>query len=110
MSISAHRMLQWGWVEKDVGWQDPVFFIREIKKESCGVMSWSNIYVFYQERTLQRCREVLSLHTDGPGSPKSCLMGVGATGAWLLVHASCGEPTLSVPTSPPVVVTTTRSW
>ena len=53
---------------------------------------------------------VLSLHTDGLGSPKSCLMGVGATGAWLLVHASCEEPTLSVPTSPPVVVTATRSW
>ena len=38
--------------------------------------------LFYQE---QRCREVLSLRTDGPGSPISCLMGVGATAAWLLV-------------------------
>ena len=30
-------------------------------------------------------RQLLSLRTDGPGSPISCLMGVGATAAWLLV-------------------------
>ena len=99
-------MYRGGGLENTVGWQDPVFFIR-IKKKSHELVK--HLCFSTRNEHSQRCREVLSLHTDGLGSPKSCLMGVGATGAWLLVHASCGEPTLSVPTSPPVVVTTTRS-